>query len=81
MDVDTRSLWQYPLVKPSQLEVVQTFVGQGWRFGGFSQRLRFQPLLPLCHTLHWKRRFFRRSSVGVPACTRRGVLEDFESHI
>ena len=36
---------------PSQLEVVQPFVGQGWRFGGFSQRLRFQPLL-LSYTLY-----------------------------
>ena len=36
---------------PSQLEVVQPFVEQGWRFGGFSQRLRFQPPL-LSYTLY-----------------------------
>ena len=77
----TEVFWQYPLVIPSQLEVVQPFVGQGWRFGGFSQRLMSQPPLTLLHTLHWKRRFFRRSSVGVPACSRRGILEVFESHI
>ena len=43
--------WQYPLAIPSQLEVEQPFVGQGWRFGGFSQRLRFQPPL-LSYTLY-----------------------------
>ena len=31
----------------------------------------------LLQLLHWKRRFFRRSRVGVPACSRRGILEGF----
>ena len=57
--------WQYPLVTSSQLGVVRPFDGLDLKFGGFSQRLMSQATVTFLQSLHWKRRFFRRSSVGV----------------
>ena len=34
-------------------------------------------IVTLLQLLHWKQYFFRRSSVEVPAYSRRGILEGF----
>ena len=68
--------WQYPLVTSSQLGVVRPFDGLDLRLAVFST-IDVLATVILLQFLHWKRRFLRRSSVGIPACSRRGFLEGF----
>ena len=80
-DVDTRSLLAISVSDTFSVRSYATFCRTRLEIWQFFSTIDVLATVTLLQLLHWKRRFLRRNSVGVPTCSRRGILEGFESHI